>query len=399
MPNVLITRLIANASSFTHFNNKGTLIQFASLLQQKHYCASLFLFNSCISHTSNPKDDTFTVSYLINSCGVSPTLAIKHSQKMNFENPDGPNAVLHLLKNYGFSKTHVAKFVAKYPRVLTAKVENNLLPKLKFFSSIGVSNIDMPEMLIANPFIFGRSLKKCLIPRYEILKSVVCDDKEVVRTLKKSAYAFTYCNVRNILVPNIEILRQCGVPQASISLLMAHYPRVVYCKHSRFVEAVKKVEQIGFDALKTTFVFALQVLLTMSKEVWESRIEVYEKWGWSHDMAIQAFRTFPNFMKLSEEMVTKKMSFLVKDMGLPSEVIAKRPQILAYNLEKRIIPRFSVIKILQSKGLFENNLSIGSLMSLTEEKFLKKFVINFQQDFPHLPDVYQDNLINRQNVL
>ncbi|KAK7333629.1 hypothetical protein VNO80_30405 [Phaseolus coccineus] len=57
-------------------------------------------------------------------------------------------------------------------------------------------------------------------------------------------------------------------------------------------------------------------------------------------------------MKLSEETVTKKMNFLVNDMGLSSLEIAAFPPILAYNLEKRIIPRFSVIKILKSKANF-----------------------------------------------
>ena len=45
------------------------------------------------------------------------------------------------------------------------------------------------------------------------------------------------------------------------------------------------------------------------------------------------------------------MSFLVKEMGCPSEAIAEYPVVVGYNLEKRIIPRFSVIKILKSKGL------------------------------------------------
>ncbi|XP_027343940.1 uncharacterized protein LOC113856354 [Abrus precatorius] len=397
VPNFLITRLTATASSFTHYNYKGTLILLGSLLLHRRN-ASLYLFRSFTSDTNNSKGVTFTVSYLVNSCGVSPELAKKLSKKVHLKNPDGPNAVLDLLKTYGFSKTHIANLVAKYPMVFAIKVESTLLPKLKFLRSIGVSDTDMPKILIANYDILRRSLEKCLIPRYEVLRSIVRDDDEVVKVLRNAPFSFTYCDIRKHFVRNIEALRQCGVPQASISLFVIHFSCAPFANHSRFVETTKIVEEIGFDPLKTTFVHAVKVLLYLSKANWESRFKVYERWGWDREMVFQAFRKFPSFLNLSEEMVTKKMNFLVNDMGLASEDIAEYPAILAYSLERRIIPRFAVVKILISKGLLVNNWHFNSLLWLNEEKFLKKFVNNFQKDLPHLQDVYTD-LINCQNVM
>ncbi|RDX75435.1 Transcription termination factor MTERF15, mitochondrial, partial [Mucuna pruriens] len=400
--NFLIARLTAT-SSFTRYNT--THIQLASLLQHKH-TASLFFFNSFTSPTSSDsesdgnhlKGDTFTVSYLINSCGVSPNLARKLSNRVNLKTPDGPNAVIDLLNNYGFSKTHLAKLVERHPSVLVAKAENTLLPKLKFFHSIGISNGDMPKILIANHTILLRSLEKFLVPRYEILRCVVRDDGEVVRALKNTPFGFTCGDIMNDLVPNIEVLRQSGVPQASISYLMIHSGTVAYWKHSKFVEAVKTAKEIGFNPLRTNFIVAVEMLVTMSKAVWESRFEIYERWGWDREMALRAFRKFPSFMKLTEKSFTKKMSFLVKDMGWPSEDIADYPQVVAYHLEKRIVPRFSVIKILKSKGLIGNNVHFSSIICITEENFLEKFVVNFQKDLPLLPDVY-NSLINEQNLM
>ncbi|KAK7304998.1 hypothetical protein VNO77_42896 [Canavalia gladiata] len=391
MPHFLITTLTATAS-FIHYN-KGTLILLGSLLQHKHN-ASLFLFNTFTSYGNNRKGDTFTVSYLINSCGVSPALAMKLSNRVHLKNPDIPNAVLDLLNNYGLSKTHVAKLVEKNPSVLIANAEKTLLPKLKFFHSIGVFDSDMPRILLGNPLILARSLEKCIIPRYEILRGIVLHNEKVVSILRKAPLSFTYCHIRNNVVPNIEILRQCGVPQASISILMVHFSRVVYMKHSKFVEAIKAVEEIGFNPLKITFVLAVQVLLTLSKAKRELRFQLYEGWGWDREMTLQAFRKFPNFMKLSEEMFTKKMSFLVKDMGLLSKDIAEYPPVLGYSLEKRIIPRFLVIKILVSKGLLEKNLHFSSFICLPEECFLKKFVENFPEDMPLLADVYKGLIDN-----
>ncbi|XP_061362344.1 transcription termination factor MTERF2, chloroplastic-like [Gastrolobium bilobum] len=399
VPNFLISRL--TASSFTY--SKSTQTQLGSLLQHN---AFLCFFNSFTSRTSSdtesdrnhPKGDTFTTCYLINTCGLSPQLAKELSQRVNLKNPDGPNVVLDLLRNYGFSKAQITKLVEKCPLVLVSKAETTLLPKLKFFHSIGVSTREMPKILIGNYHLLASSLKKCLIPRYEIIRSVVRDDREVVRALKNSPLNFTFSDIMNDLIPNIKVLRQCSVPQASISLLIVNFPSAAYAKHSKFVEAVKTVKEIGCNPLQTTFVMAVQVILSMRKATWESRFEVYERWGWNREITLGAFRKFPSFMKCSEETITKKMSFIVKDMVWPSEDIVKYPTVLSYSLEKRIIPRLSVIKILKSKCLVENNLHLGSFMCQTEEKFLKKFVINFQEDVPLLPDVYK-GLIDHQNVI
>ncbi|RDX63670.1 hypothetical protein CR513_57870, partial [Mucuna pruriens] len=46
------------------------------------------------------------------------------------------------------------------------------------------------------------------------------------------------------LASNIEVLRQSDMPQASISLLMIHYPCAAY------VSNLWKVKEIGFNPLK-----------------------------------------------------------------------------------------------------------------------------------------------------
>jgi len=392
VPRLLITRLF---TSFTH--HRSTQFQLGSLLPYKHN-AFLFKFNTFTSAGNTHKDHTFTVSYLINSCGFSPELARELSKRVNLKSPDGPNAVLDTLKTYGFSETQVAKLVQKNPRLLAARVRTTLLPKLKFFQSVGVSYTSIHKIALQNPLIFRRSLGKCLVPLYEIIRRIVRDDRDVVRVLRNGSRGFTFCDLWNDLVPNIEILRQSGVPQGSISLLVVNFPSAAMSKHSRFVEVFERVKKIGFDHKKTTFVMAIQVLLTMREGAWESKFEIYERWGWNWEMFLQAFVKFPNFIKLSEETVTKKMTFLVKDMGLLSSDIAAYPPVMAYNLEKRIVPRISVIKILKSKGLLKSNLGFGSYMGSTEEIFLKKYVNGFQKDLPLLPDVYK-GLIRHDAVM
>ncbi|RDX83471.1 hypothetical protein CR513_35594, partial [Mucuna pruriens] len=133
----------------------------------------------------------------------------------------------------------------------------------------------MPKIILENPFISWMSMGKCLVPRYVMIRRVVPNDT----FLHTPSFETIWC---------------------TISLVMVHFPSVALVKHSKFVEVVKRDKEFGFDPLKITFVMA-----------------------------------FPNIMNLSKEMVTKKMTFLVKDMGLSSKDIVAYPPILPYNLDKK----------------------------------------------------------------
>ncbi|CAL0315864.1 unnamed protein product [Lupinus luteus] len=350
------------------------------------------------SQGDEQKDLNFAVSYLITSCGFSPETATRVSKHVQFKTLDKPNAVLALLKKYGFNETQIGRFVLKRPLVLVADAETTLLPKLKFYQSIGISTTVLPKLMLKNHTFLTRSLDKFIIPRYKILRSVVRSDEEVVGALKRGALAFMYCDLINNLIPNIDVLKQLCVPQASISHLVMYYPGTGYIAHSRFVEGVNLAKELGFDPLKVSFIGALHVLVNLERARWESRLQSYQNWGWSREISLSAFRKFPTFMSLTEERFAKSMNFLVNHMGWPSEDIAAYPVVLAYSLEKRIIPRCRIIKLLKSKGLIKNSISIGSFTNMTEDSFLTKFVTKFLGDVPLLLDVYK-GLVDHRDLL
>jgi hypothetical protein len=99
-------------------------------------------FTSIAFFESNEKQQeekhSFTVSYLVNSCGVSPKSAILASKRMNFENTERPDSVLNFLKEKGFSHTQISKVVRAHPRFLLSDPEKTLLPKIEFFRSLGL---------------------------------------------------------------------------------------------------------------------------------------------------------------------------------------------------------------------------------------------------------------------
>ncbi|KAJ7960632.1 Transcription termination factor like [Quillaja saponaria] len=336
------------------------------------------------------EESSFAVSKLTNSCGLSSKNAIEVSKRLRLNSIDKADSVLNLLKNYGFSATQLSTIVGRRPSVLLANYKVTLLPKIEFFKSIGVPSSDLPRFLTSNSNLLHRSLENNLIPCYQSLKSVLIDDEKVASAMKRVFY-FNKDGI-DYMVANVKLLREFGVPQSNISLLVTQYSNVVFTEHRKFVEATETTKEIGFDPLKATFILAIQVIIKMKKLNWESRLVVYQRWGWSRDDTLLAFRKHPHVMLVSEKKINKMMDFLVNKMGWPSECIARYPAIMLYSLEKRIIPRCSVVQILKSKGLVKNDLRLGGFMGLSEKVFLKDFVTKFLETVPLLLNVYEQKM-------
>ncbi|XVE90731.1 hypothetical protein DITRI_Ditri20bG0100700 [Diplodiscus trichospermus] len=93
---------------------------------------------------------------------------------------------------------------------------------------------------------------------------------------------------------------------------------------------------------------------------------------------------------LSEDKINATMSFYVNTMGLKSSYIANRLLLLALSLEKRIIPRWSVLQVLLCKDLIKKEISFRELLECIEKKFLQRFVTPFEDSY--LLKLYKDKL-------
>lgn len=164
------------------------------------------------------------------------------------------------------------------------------------------------------------------------------------------------------------------------------------CKHSEFREIVNEVQKMGFNHLLTMFCFAIQAIRQLKKSVWESKIEVYGRWGLSKDEILAAFKRHPYCMLISEEKITKTMDFYVNKMGWLSTNIAKRPEALLFSLEKGIVPRCSVVQVLLSKGLIKKGISLHTFLLPGESTFLQRYLTGFREEVPHLLDVYKGKM-------
>ncbi|XP_050388291.1 uncharacterized protein LOC126805541 [Argentina anserina] len=180
---------------------------------------------------------------------------------------------------------------------------------------------------------------------------MVLSDVKVIYIWKRCSWIFMK-NLSKNVSPNIGFLRELSMPQSYIAYLAMH--------------------------------------VLDRKATWKRCQEAYKRWGWSDNHIVSAFRRDPRCMILSEKKLMATMDFLVNKMGLESQAVAELPDILSYSLEKRIIPRFSVVRVLLSKGLIEEeNLSFSYVAKTAEKYFLSAYLTKYLDEVPQLSNVYQ----------
>ncbi|KAJ4906374.1 Mitochondrial transcription termination factor family protein [Raphanus sativus] len=328
----------------------------------------LFVFPPPQAHfpspKKNPKDEqqrlSFTISYLINSCGLSPDYAIVAARKLLLDSPNAPTQ---------FSTSSVTT-VSPPPRSPASSRNAPSNPRLRSH------HLDKKPRQPAHPF-------------HNFLKSVLEADEKIVAALRRTTWIFLEDHTKN-LVPNINHMSETGVPEKCVQLLLTHFPEAVMQRKDEFKEITKQAKEMGFNPGKTTFVLAIHALSGKgNRSIWDKCFEVYRRWGWSEDDIMCAFKKHPHSMMLSERKINRTMEFLVKEMNLEPRSIAGCPVVLFFSLDKRIIPRCSVVKVLASKGLVKEDWSLTSLLVPVEKVFLEKLVVKYEEELPELMDVYR----------
>ncbi|KAJ0034277.1 hypothetical protein Pint_24576 [Pistacia integerrima] len=344
-----------------------------------------------VKYTStNSNEQSFTVSYLINSCGLSPESALKTSKKLQLETPEKADLVLTLFKNSGFSETQISDLIRRRASLLLSNPERSLLPKLEFFHSKGFSSIDIATVLSRCPTILQSSLNNRIIPSFTYLSNLIQSAEKVISLIKR--VPFIVCRDLQIFVaPKFKVLRDIGVPETQIATLLYRWPNVLIRYSRRFDETVDLLKKMGMDPLRSQFVRAIVIMSLMSKSEWDKKVDVYKRLHWSEEEILAAFQKHPWCMMTSEDKIMAVMDIFVNKMGWEPSAIAQRPILVSLSLEKRIIPRASVLQYLLTKGLPKNKLLSATPFKLCEKTFLQKFV-NCYDEAPRLMQLYNEKL-------
>ncbi|GMN58729.1 hypothetical protein TIFTF001_027823 [Ficus carica] len=90
--------------------------------------------------------------------------------------------------------------------------------------------------------------------------------------------------------------------------------------------------------------------------------------------------------------IQKSMGFLTHKLKMEPSIMSRHPSILLYSLEKRIIPRTSVMQLLRSKGVVKDDIRIIPYLRMTEKNFVQKIVSKYQKKLPDVVKAHQGKI-------
>ncbi|CAI8602360.1 unnamed protein product [Vicia faba] len=338
--------------------------------------------------TASSNSTPFPVSYLIHNLGFSPQSASKLSSTYNlrFKTNQNPDLVLNFFRNHGVSDSQLRNMVVKTPWLLSCDPSIRVFPKFQFFLSKGASTSDIVHLVTKFPMILSPSLENHIVPTYEFLTRFFQSHKDIVTHAIQNPLLFCY---RNVLL-NVRMLIEYGVPDSCIARLLQVNSKVL--NTNELLKLVQELKDLGFNPSQSTFSIALHAKRTVVKARWKEKVDAFKKWGWSDQDVVEAFRKQPQCMLASLDKINLVMSFWVDQLGWDAMAIAKVPRVLSASMERRIIPRASVVQYLLKKDLLKKKASLTAPFIVVDKTFLDKYIMPFKEDSSYLLKLYEEKL-------
>lgn len=334
---------------------------------------------------------SLTVSYLTNACRLSLEKAIKASKLVDIKNSEKPNSVLLLLRAHGFDTSHITILVSKNPSILSADADKIIKPKIEYFESVGIRGPALVTFLCSNKMILMSSLKNHIIPTFDFLLGFLKTNENLIAALKQSTRIIS-SNFQKVMVPNMNALRVHGVPEPHIVRLIMLKPQSLVLRPDMFENVVHAIKEMGFEPTSRSFIMGVRSMSILGKATWESKKETLMSYGWSESDFLLAFKRQPIVMLVSLKKIRLLMDFFVKKMGMKSSDVVRCPNLLLFSLERRIIPRFSVLKVLLSKKLSKKDIDVVWYLNMRKKDFEEKYLTCHMDQYPEVMEAYKNSL-------
>ncbi|EER93188.2 hypothetical protein SORBI_3001G034000 [Sorghum bicolor] len=336
--------------------------------------------------------------YLVTACGLTPAEARKASKKashdLSRETPNklpysprlnsasNPDAILALLSGVGLSRADIAAVVSADPLLLRASVKNIGPRLLALRDRVGLSTTQIARFLLVD----SRALRCCdVVPRLEFFISFYGSLEKVLEASKRNRILLIASLERSIK-PNIALFRQWGV--RDVAQLCSNFPRVLTYNPQRVKEFLARAEQL-VPPTSGLFGQAVSVIACVSEEKLAAKLEFFKRTlGCSESEVSTAVSKTPAIIALSDEILLRKIEFLVNEAAMEPRYIVERPVLLTYSLEKRLVPRHNVLTVLKEKRLLSSNTNFFRIIKLGEETFKSKFIDCHEDSVPGLADAY-----------
>ncbi|CAL9102677.1 unnamed protein product [Musa textilis] len=370
--------------------NKSTI----HLFSYEH--CSRFSFSTAKDQSSDHKSN-FTVVDPLQSCELSSEKPAKTAKCHTHHTKSSSSSLnIEFFKQCGWRDAQVMKLMRMQPRYLRADVETVLKPRMRSLQDMGFSDTEIVQLVSSCPSLLSY---RDIQPRINFWRSLLGSNERLIRASRRGTSLLTASLSRKI-VPNMSILKECGISKQCITELVARVPRFFYQTNKCINESIKHVEELGVSRGCKMFPYALITIVSLSRSKFDATFATLISFGWSHPDCVAAFRRCPSIWCYSQKNLSDKMTFLMKEAGCELTYIVRRPVLLTYSLEKRVRPRYEVVNFLEQNKLLDEGHDLLNVVTPTEEKFRKKFLFLLREEkFIALYDSYVAAVQGKHHVV
>ncbi|KAK8943786.1 hypothetical protein KSP40_PGU004637 [Platanthera guangdongensis] len=261
-----------------------------------------------------------------------------------------------LLLKLGIEKGDILLLFVQCPRVLTGKFVKNLWQSIYFLVDIGMDVEDIKTIVKTHSHVLGASSSRS--PSF-VMQSLKLSEDRLQNIIKEDPNQFTYLvTMKKSIVANLPKVEGAFLREKTDFLL-----RLGFVENSEeMASAMKKFRGRG-DQLQERFDFIVDI-------------------GFECHTAAEMIRSVPSVLNQSIDVLNKKISFLLNDLGYPLEALVAFPTFLCYNFDK-IKLRFSMLQWLKENGtMFHirhkkmvcSTVALSTVLACSDARFFKYFI-------------------------
>ncbi|RCV13998.1 hypothetical protein SETIT_2G391800v2 [Setaria italica] len=265
----------------------------------------------------------------------------------------------YLVSRLGLTQAQALKAAAKLSHLRSSAKPEAVLAYLE--STLGIPAADVGRAVVIRPRFLCTNVEETLARALPTCATSLGSFDKILQVLRWCSDFFTV-DLDKTTRPNVAFLRQCGLNISEIAGGSLYYARLFTMNPESLKEAVQRVQELGIARGAGIFTLALAVVALTSKDV------------------------------------QGNLDFLMKDVGLEVSYIVRRPALPNYSVERQLLPRHCLIKVLKEKGLLKGKLDYYLTAAMAEKIFVGKFVRPFKNHVPGLTDDYASKCLGEATV-
>nr|DAD31487.1 TPA_asm: hypothetical protein HUJ06_010338 [Nelumbo nucifera] len=267
---------------------------------------------------------------------VSPLLiqnVLEHSRRFQLEPADLCNSV-RVLKAVGFHYGTVSRVLEEFPRVIMIEPDE-LHRRIEFLKGIGIRSDEIDKLCYSFPGILGYSVEGRFVPLFNEFKELGFKADDIRREVIKDP---------RILTMEVGELSRCLELMRGLKCRLAIKEKIL----------CKGIFRAGTEV--------------------KLRVNCLHRHGLTLRDAFKVLQREPRSIIYELGDIEKKIDFLINRMECNIYCLVEVPEYLGVNFEKQIVPRYSVIEYLRSKGALGFEVGLKGLIKSSRLRFYNLYV-------------------------